>query len=235
MPPPAAAVTQVIGFFWGVAMHCKECGAELPENTRFCKQCGAEVGDVAYQAARVPVVGLRQQVVPRAGTASILARVIMGISASVCGVMILISSFLPWLHDRILEVSISGVELMAPGGYFEGFMDGFFMMRWGNGSYVNINVVLQTGFWTIVIAVAVFVAAAFLFMNKRIGGRLSLIFGAFGFLLALYDIIVIFTAMKQEMDPYYGSYGLSAGLWVTLFFSAGLIVVGVASLIYLRE
>lgn len=208
-------------------MYCEECGAELRDGSISCDRCGS-------------INGKREAVQGRDGATtgsdvgvSRSPAMILGASVSVCSIFIFISSFLPWIRVDFMGVkeSLTGSGLMAPSGEFwEGFMDGFFMLRWGGGQGAGGGGMLFTGFWSLALAAAVVALAVLLFMNKGTGCKLAVITGAIGFVIALVDIIMIFAVVGSEYFPY----APGSGLWLLLLFSVALCAAGMVGLGYVE-
>lgn len=153
--------------------------------------------------------------IPSRGRGGIDPRTVMtilGIFASVCAVMVFISTFLPWFS--VNGVSHTGMELMTMDA------QGFFMIRWGGGG------IIFTGFFSLLFGALMLIAAILLFVDNRGGAIWSITIGVFGFFLALVNIIMVYTTYDAP------SAAPGIGQWLMLGFSIIILVCGAVGLRY---
>jgi hypothetical protein len=90
----------------------------------------------------------------------------------------------------------------------------FFLTWWSKG-------VLLSGFWSLLVALLVFVGAV-MFFTGREGGRLLIVCGTAGVVIALFDIIMVY------VNGAYFPAGAGLGLWLLAVFSLVTIALGLS-------
>jgi hypothetical protein len=152
---------------------------------------------------------------PGASTAKVpaeRARSIGSAVTGVCGLVVLLSTFLRWMWW--LFGGLSGWQIMAHPGQVGG------NFLWVSGS----GVLFFTGFWSILVGLCVITGAVIFFRRVQEGARLVQVAGAVGAILALINIITLQT--------HQGSSGI--GVWLFLVFSAFAAIAGELTWRYTR-
>ena len=229
-------------------MYCEECGAQLPDDSKFCESCGAQAlphapaGVIGQPGAptRMPGVGAAKTGVPSrtlprgpairptgaarariAMPASITGRSLASwlilLSVLVCGVLVLISTFLPW----VTAGSAGGVSgwygMIHPGE------SAIFLFAWGDGAF------FFSGFWSLILGIGLIVCSFLMFLEWDKSRVLCISLGAGGLLVALVDIVMVYAKIRGMLGyPVHAG----AGLWIMFLFAAGAITAGILSYVY---
>ena len=125
------------------------------------------------------------------------------------GVLIIISTFLPWLNFMGMRLG-SGWNTMMHGSS-------------GNGFSVLIHaegVIFFTGFWSILIGLAVITGAVLLYTRNTVGSWVAEIAGALGVLCSFLSTITVLTH----------SLSAGVGLWLFNLFSLAVVVLSVRTI-----
>ena len=208
-------------------MFCEGCGAELSGDSSFCEHCGKPVQSLG---PTVPVAQQQPITYPVATRAKIagpmtlggkpLSSIIIITTMGFCGLLVFISTFMAWVSGSVVGQSVtssSGWEgVIHPGPSAN------FLFAWSDGIF------MFSGFWSMILGLALVGCAVLLFIDRPIGGILSIVVGAVGFFIAMVDIVMVYTRVSSMLSEY-GNISVhpGTGLWVLLLFSIGAAVTGI--------
>lgn len=131
------------------------------------------------------------------------------ISIAALGLLIVITTFLPWLNFMGLHLG-SGWNAMLHGSSSGGF-----------SVYVHgEGVIFFTGFWSIAVGLAVIAGAISLYIRNTIGVWIARVAGGFGVLFSALSIITVVTH----------GMGAGVGLWLFNLLSLAAVIVSVVSI-----
>ena len=119
------------------------------------------------------------------------------------GLGVILSTFLPWVG--MLGIYVSGWNMLSAGGWSNG---GNFLFAYGKGMLVF------TGFWPLLVGVAIAAGIAFLLSGRRFGARIAQVAGVLGLVLSLVSTVMLYTH----------NVGAGIGLWMFIAFSAASVV-----------
>lgn len=214
-------------------MYCEQCGAKVQEGNKYCQSCGEPVRAAhKSSASQQPAVGIDSYQAPTSAVGNLFSGPIPSIavvaSSAFCGLLVFLSTFMSWISSSAVlgfQMSWSGMNLMTKANqmgqntnFAFGLEDGAFWF---------------SGFWSIIIGLAIIGCAVLLFKGKKIGGALLIVLGSSGFIISMVNLVMIYWKMNSNI-PADEVYTLSAGagLWVFLLFSIGAAVAGYLSYTY---
>lgn len=221
-------------------MFCQECGALIPDGATFCDDCTRRVAGVADQqpyfapgdafaappggaawpppaiadyqkqqsqwAYPYPRVALTGQATHSRASGSRNSLAAISISGG-CGLMVAVSTFLPWISFGGLFNASGWSWMVNPS-------------QLGSGNFLWYSApgfLFFTGFFSLLLGLAVIAGAAlFLFSGMFFGARTAQVAGGLGALVALINLITLYTHVG----------GSGIGLWVFLVFSIGAAIAG---------
>jgi len=222
-------------------MVCNRCGAGIPPGYGWCVHCGAWAGtsqtgwpyvppgygpqqpvggpqynmpgyyyqqqpatapvqwpqDYGYNPSQGRETGQRGAAV-RGGAPLVYSLVTLA-----CGLAVILSTFLPWAG--MLGYNVSGWSMLSAGGWSNG---GNFLFAYGKGMLVF------TGFWSLLVGVAIVAGIAILLSGRRFGARIAQVAGGMGLVLSLITIVMLYTHKV----------GAGIGLWMFVVLSAASVV-----------
>jgi len=223
-------------------MVCNRCGARIPPGYTWCVRCGAWAG--ASQAVwpyaqpgydpRQPAGGQQynmpgyyyqqQPATPGAqwpqgygyypqqgleagrGGASVRggAPLVYSLVTLGCGLAVILSTFLPWIS--MLGLNVSGWSMLSAGGWSH---NGNFLFAYGKG------MLAFTGFWSLLLGVAIAAGIAILLSGRRFGARIAQVAGGLGLVLSVITTVMLYT------------HNVSAGigLWMFIVLSAASVIL----------
>lgn len=133
---------------------------------------------------------------------SLIAAAISG----ACGLLVFVSTFLPW-------ISFGGLFNASGWSYMNNSSELGGNFLWYSGP----GYLFFTGFFSMLVGLAVIAGAAlFLFRSMALGARTAQVAGGLGALLALINLITIYSRIG----------GSAIGIWVFLLFSIGAAISG---------
>lgn len=222
-----------------VIIYCNLCGAEIPDEEIRCRSCGAVMplpdeyyppdepyqqppGETGYQGEQqyfspgdayqqIPQYGHQPSYQREAAPVSKFevtkdtTTMAFSIATGVSGLVVFFSTFLPWIKFWIF--SSTGWYVVLHAG------------ESGNGNFLYVSgegALFFTGFWSLLIGLAVIAGGVMLLLEYPVGGRIAQLSGALGALLCLISMITMYT--------HNGSAGI--GLWLFLLFSIASGIVG---------
>ena len=86
-------------------MFCRNCGKEIPENTKFCNHCGAAQDSAPAQTTSQPVIPQK----PKKGLK------IGGIVLTVCGALSVVGSFANESYFKMLNYGMDSSDAVTIG------------------------------------------------------------------------------------------------------------------------
>jgi hypothetical protein len=223
-------------------MVCNRCGAEIPPGYAWCVRCGtwAQVQQGGWPYApprrdprqmtpgqRYSVPGYYYQTHPAApgaqcpmgygyyqqqgwdavrGGAYVRggASLVYSLVTLACGLAVILSTFLPWAS--MLGFNVSGWRMMWN---VAGSDIGNFLFAHGEG------MIIFTGFWSLLVGVAMAVGIAVLLSGRRSGGRIAQVAGGLGLVLSITTAVMLYTH----------SVGADIGLWMFIVFSLAAVIL----------
>lgn len=144
---------------------CRNCGSMLDDNATFCNKCGAKI-DSAPGAGPVPPYG--SNFTPAGGGALSSNEAIFNMGILIAGILVIISTLLPYVTISLWGYSESISLLLGDGS---GMRDGIFFIA------LTIGAVVCT------------------FLNLRLP---AMILGIINFLLCIFEIISTNSSLSEE-------------------------------------
>ena len=160
-------------------------GAQWPQGYGYYRQQGWEA--------------VREGAYVRGGASLVYSLVTLG-----CGLVVILSTFLPWAS--MLGFNVSGWRMMSN---VAGSNSGNFLFASGEG------MLIFTGFWSLLVGVAIAVGIGVLLSGRRSGGRVAQVAGGLGLVLSIINAVMFYT------------HRLSAGigLWMFIAFSVAAVIL----------
>lgn len=160
-------------------------GAQLPQGYGYYPQQGWETGQGGAAV--------------RGGAALVYSIVNLA-----CGLGVILSTFLPWVS--MLGLNVSGWSMVTAGGLSN---NGNFLFAYGKGMLVF------TGFWSLLLGVAIAAGIAILLSGRRFGARIAQVAGGLGLVLSVITTVMLYT------------HNMSAGigLWMFIVLSATSVIL----------
>ncbi|MBK5093219.1 MAG: hypothetical protein JJE48_06860 [Actinobacteria bacterium] len=121
-----------------------------------------------------------------------------------CGLAVILSTFLPWAS--MLGFNVSGWRMMSN---VAGSNSGNFLFASGDGMLVF------TGFWSLLVGVAIAVGIAVLVSGRRSGGRIAQVAGGLGLVLSIITAVMLYTHRVSA----------GIGLWMFIAFSVAAVIL----------
>lgn len=211
------------------AMLCPYCGNNVWGSTGYCEICSYPFYQQSYQFYGQQMQGYQQpygyyqQPQGQAHLAGFGQPYATGnyVIAIILGVVALLSvacTFLPWISVGG-SGGVTGLQIMTTTG------QGFFMFRWGGGSF------FFTGFWSIVLGAVLVLPVILAFLEKP-KNWLYILTGSLTLVVAVLDIVMVYTKFKgggltESAAGMSISVNAGIGLWLLLACAVITIVCGV--------
>jgi small-conductance mechanosensitive channel len=131
------------------------------------------------------------------------------------GVLVVISTFLPWFGERFLHNMTGWMLIYAWRGV--GISQNFLY-------FTLDSQIILTGFWSLLVGVLIVAGAVTLITGWRRASGLVLVAGIIGLIISVLDIVMIYTIHMPE--AYYLTAQPGAGLWLFAVGSLMAVVAG---------
>lgn len=197
---------------------CSKCGAHLAENAKFCPRCGASVAGRTVSPMSEKGAsqgGFTPYSVPQHDPGVESLRAALGANTdkafAIVGVLLILSSFMPWLQAGLFGISFSYSLAGLPGalGQLQSLANANAYLYTVSNSevfqYVSLVVWVLFACW-VVAAGSLAMSAIRAFMGKPVSAAPFLVIGIF----ALAIIIALFIAdgyVSSQVATAMGSYG----------------------------
>lgn len=138
---------------------------------------------------------------------------IVGILTTIAGLVVFFMTWVPWVRG------VTGYGLMATGS-----RAGNFLWRVESGR----NIILFTGFWSLLAGVLLILGGVVMIFRHRTGGSIATAGGLIGTLVGIFNLIMVYrlgTAFSQTTGL--SSIAPSVGLWIFTIVSAIALVHGI--------
>ena len=202
-------------------MYCPKCGYKYEDSFRFCVNCNTPN---PYQSNQQTVQQKQQQSLDSLviGDKNLYS-VLVGGGLGLSGLLIFFSTFMAWLSlGGMGGLSSSGWDtIMHSSARDFGSQNPFFVSSEGFG--------LFGGAWPIIFGVAIMIGVVLFFKEKRSSTTIFTVVGIFGFVFALSNIIMIYSKLGSGDSEYGAFISVGMGLWIFLFFSLIVAVLGILS------
>ena len=139
----------------------------------------------------------------------------LGIAAAAAGLLALASTFMPWVPGA------SGYAFLEMVNYPGASYGGNIFVR----TYTGSGAVLLTGIWAILAGTVILMSGIAIALKRRRAFVVAAIAGAAGFIVAIFNIVMVFTRMGSAGSG--AGVGPGVGLWVLAVASLAAAVVGI--------
>jgi hypothetical protein len=209
-------------------MLCPYCGNNVWGSTGFCEVCGMQLSQqqqpIYPYAPQQYYPQMQYGYYPRyyqqpygspypATSGYSTANYVIAAIMAVAALTLLGCTFLPWIGTSFGSASVTGFKTVTESG------GGFFMFRWGGGSF------FFTGFWSLLLGAALFIPFVFALV-RRPQNWLYILIGSLALAASVTDVVMVYTKMGSSALSQTGlSVNISAGIGLWLFLGMSVIVL----------